>query len=233
MNGHSVFPLSWGPRPPVADESYDWVTNSFGPSDPRALDIVPVKCDEPWETLETFTRKCAPHLVLGLFPAFLQIDTRFHRAIHSLGLPVCTMVEEQAKIAAAVVGHLDIGGVVLLQSACTVFERELAKFKPAMTVRYLAILAPEERPGIAHGEIDILFELHLVPGIVGLFQCEQARDSARIFHPNDRFVWEFADSKAWVSDNDGRRFSHAEIPQPVFPHETQCACGRSTSLRLN
>lgn len=224
------FPLKWDARSSEAS-AYDWITNSFDRGNPEALDVVPIQNDEPWETIPMLAHLFKPRLILGLFPAFLQIDTRYHHAIRALGMPVCTIAEEQIKVAASLVKLLRVGGIIVMQSALESFKNEIEEYAPDAELYYQVVLAPDERPLFAPNTKNIFYELHLVPGVVGLFQCAHANREKNVFHPNERFVWEFEHSRAWVSDRKEGRFSKAEIPQSVFVRGIPCPCGR-TSLAL-
>lgn len=217
----------------------DWISNQFDERRLETLQIVPVPHSEPWETVGMLSDMFKPKMILGIFPAFLQIELRFHGAIRSLGMPVCTVVDKQIGAGVALIEELRIGGIVLTQSLLASCMEEVRRANTAEPLYYQAITGLEEKnilsvDSSAASRCRVFNEVHLIPGIIGFFQCPHlAEKGTDIFHPSDRFVWEFDETSAQVTDvRAAPLFSRTPLPRGVEVRDSRCPCGRTIELSL-
>ncbi len=218
----SEFPLIWsGGRP-----GDDYVPNTFDATAPPTIEAVPLSKDEPWETISLHYQTMQPSLIAGIFPAFTQLGTRFEHSMRTIGLPAATVAEEQMRVPIALLESLAIGGIVLRQGALQRCREEVARVSPTAAPYYQVILSPTEAPTVV-GE-HIFHEIHLVPGMVGLFQCQHlAAEGKGMFHLSDRFSWKHDGSTLMVSDPADKRFLKAILPRRFAVEDTGCPCGES------
>ncbi len=230
------FPLSWGDIEGGDAAEYDWVPNIFDRSRLSELSIVPLGREEAWETIPYFADRFNPAQVLGLFPAFSQLATRFHRAIRSLPypIPVANVAEERARVGVALIEPLRIEAVVTMQQGYTNFLEELGQHAAKNKLYYQIILHPEEVPMLAPGMERVFHEIHAVPGMPALYQCEHSTShrDAHCFHPSRRFAWEFDGEDVFMTDALSQRFLRARLPLPFTFVEQSCPCGHPITLFL-
>jgi hypothetical protein len=228
----SQLPLSWKAPASEAYNDYEWVLNEFDTADLDALELIPVRRDEPWETVDMLANLHTPQLILGILPAITQSYQRLHAALERVGLPTFNVAPDQSGVVPALLREMPIGGIITMQ---TELPRLLDAVQPLAESKKMycqVILGPRETPiNIARGE-NIFSEVHIVPGVVGLFQCEcLSKRKTPIFHVSDRFIWEFRDSTVLVTDTEKhRRFARLAFPHTFRVEETVCPCGRDREL---
>ncbi|MEK7613045.1 MAG: hypothetical protein AAB449_02810 [Patescibacteria group bacterium] len=212
------------------DKKYDWVLNTFDSENPDAA-LVPLDRSEPWDTIAPLALRTGGTVLFGTFPALTQLRPRFIAATESVPLPGITLPPAQAGALPSLLSQLAIGGIVLPQ-------REFAAVADIIkNVHYRGyfqvLLGLGERPTMEFPNLTLLFEMHLVPGMVGLFQCDALAAERTAFHPNRRFRWEFEGEKAYVSDFlSAPRFSHIKFPHRIELISKPCACGEQEHVRL-
>ncbi|MBX4192244.1 hypothetical protein KW798_02035 [Candidatus Parcubacteria bacterium] len=137
----------------------DWVLN-----DEKTLVSIPT--DTPWETVFTLATLYGASHVLGILPAISQIEQRLHRAVQKLSIPLLAIPPQQIQAIPALLEQIPIGGIILpfanlaeVQSLCR-----------GTRLYYQAYLGPRDMPTTPIGEVYL--EVHTLPGIVALFQCE-------------------------------------------------------------
>lgn len=208
-----------------SDGNIDWVPSTFSP-EIENLEVIPLKRDEPWETIRLHSSIFSPRLILGIFPAFLQLDIRFHFAVRTLGMEALSVAPEQMRGGLALVESMDIGGIVLTKSAFLSTTEELRSYAPDSELYFQIVLGPDEQP-LRTEQKNVFHEVHLVPGVVGLYQCASLASSVpRAFHMSNRFEWEREDDDLFVCDRDAR-FARTRFPQKATVVEKNCACGEA------
>ena len=208
------------------EDTVDWILNDFDETNIDGVTIVPVCRQEPWETIGLCASIFKPKLVGSILPPFLQIELRFQGAVRALGFPVCTISDGRVEGMVALMEPLSVGGIVLPASS---FERCATEIRDRGVPQpyYQVILGPKESIPLARTGQRIFYEIHLVPGIVEFFQCEHLAGSD-LFHPSDRFLWEFTGETALVTDMRAvPLFTRLEIPRKVRAENKHCACGRT------
>ncbi len=213
-------------RTDTPSPNVDWIADSFLES--NAQRTIPIEIDEPWPSVTEFAE--SGKLVLGLFPAFLNIDMRFHRAIREAGALVCTFPVEQLKIASNLVPLLNIGSVVTLARDLPRVRSEVEVSAPNTSLNYLAILAPGETPA-QDSETSMCYEIHFAPGIPAFIECPSHREAVHRFHPSARFEWRFDAGQAYAHDP-RQRFAEASFPYHTY-NSDECSCGASVSITVN
>ncbi len=187
---------------------------------------------EPWETLPLFVKKKNVQLLLGVFPLWTQLERSFSRTVRTLGVPVLSLPSERIALVPTLVRDLPVGKIVATSRDLPALERMSSTHAPMRDLIFHIVLTPEERPIIS--SLQIVFEVHLVPGAVGLFQCEAlASKKELLFHLSSRFYWEFEDQTLLVTD-DARtaRFSQAPLPLHYKKRNAPCPCGHQVVLLI-
>lgn len=209
-------------------EDDHFVANSFNTADLDSLDLLPVGADEPWETIPSLAHMFKPRLILGIFPLILQLEPRFRMAVHSLGMPSLTFAPEQSGIFSPVVETLHIGGVVMTQD---VAETVMGALQGRDL--YFQIILPRKSSYTSEIGKNVFLEMHIVPGMVGLFQCERlALQREGFLHPSDRFLWEIDDVLRTTDPDLHPRFERLHMGSVRALREENCLCGRSLSVLI-
>lgn len=207
-----------------------WVTNSFDTDNLDVLDFVPVGTDEPWETIPRLATMFNPKIILGIFPLIYQLEPRFSGAVHALKMPSCIFTPEQSSMFPLLIETLAIGGAVMTQDVAGKIMEELKNYD-----LYFQIVVPRgKNPEPELVKQRAFFETHIVPGMVGLFQCEHlSREGQRFLHPSDRFLWEIEEGALRATDIENLpRFERLYMGSVKEAREEQCPCGRTLSVRL-
>ena len=229
------YPLRWE-APTDEPHLYDWVPNTTDRTNLPDLDVVPLDKDEPWETIRLLAGVFYPTLILGLFPAFSQYDIRFHRAIRSLPypMPVSNIAEERARVAVALIDPVHVDAVVTMRQGFKNFQRELGEHPARERLYYQIVLGLGEMPDTPPGKGRLFYEVHAVPSMVVLYQCEhvQKESKAHVFHTNTRFTWEFEGQNAFMTDLEKGRFMRVLLPYRLERLDTRCSCNHPDSLAL-
>ncbi len=186
----------------------DWVPSTFDTESFDTMRVIDIPRTQLWETIPIYLRSA--HAILGIFPAFLQLDIRFHRTMRALGKPAFSVAEEQMRPGIALIPSMRIDTILLRYDA---IERCMHALKDTSSVpRMIAILSPNETPRSFGSSVQ--FEMHVLPGVVGLFQCDALRGETRAFHPTDHF-------------------DSAGYPHKTHGGATLCPCGTARTILLD
>lgn len=220
----NVFPLSWQLPPGEKTGSFDWVVNTFD-TESEMLGLVPLQREEPWETVDMLAAHFDAELILGVLPQILQLEQRLHAAMRSIGLPVLSLPPEQGRAIPILLHQLPIRGIILFHSKLQ-DVLDLVPDDYSTKLYYQVILGPHDKPPSALQE-NTYFEVHLVPSMVGLFQCPTlASERKNEFHMSSRFVWEIDGESIRVTDSgNSPRFTRALLPHRFSIREIPCQCG--------
>ena len=226
-----AFPLRWEPNASWSPHEYDLVANQFETDTTETISAVQVSVGEPWETVNMLAMQFSPKRIVGILPSFSQIEFRFHRAMRALGMPTCTYEEAQISVAASVVDELGVDAVIARASKLASIDSMIRQLTKSSITYYQGVLSVPEIP--LQLDLPVLYEQHLVPGIVGLFQCEHlAKEAAGYMHFNDRFSWEIIDDTLRVTDTSkAPRFVGARLPRLCIVRDEICACGSKRAVK--
>lgn len=219
----SAFPLLWDLPAEAKVGDYEWVLNGFDVTDEHSIHLVPVHRDEPWETIDAHLNRFGVQYMLGIMPTLWQLEVRYHAALRRNGIPVMMVPPINLKSIPGLFAQFPVNSVVTpLQ-----YLPELKELLPDPKLRYLAIVGIDEAPSRQSERADILQEVHLIPGMIALFQCETlASSSPASFHPSDRFVWGWDGDRLCMTDPGGR-FTNLALPRRYGIREETCSCGRT------
>mgnify|MGYP003393537615 CR=1 FL=1 len=223
----TAFPLLWQP-PQTQSGNFDWVVNTFD-TDSSDLSLVPLMQHEPWETVD---RRAAldTGFTLGVFPQILQLEQRLFAAMRTNHRPVLTLPPEKSKSIPALMHQIPISTIIATSDA---FKTILEITPPDLASRltYQVIVGMHKKPPEIALE-NVLLEVHLVPSMIGLYQCPQlAAEKKYEFHMSDRFVWSVLKDRVSVSDKgESARFTDAELPHQFSHRTAPCSCSASQRL---
>ncbi len=222
----SCFPLSWN-LPPGADlGEYEWVLNGFDTKDLPSINLVPVRRDEPWETIDAHLNRFGAEYLLGIMPTLWQLEVRFHAALRRSGIPVMMVPPINLASVPSLFAQFPIHTVLTPLR----YLPELRTLLPSRDPHYMTILGPSDAPIECSPGGKVSQEVHLVPGMVALFQCETlAARPTTGFHPSDRFIWEWENDRLYVTDP-AARFTRLMLPRHYTMREETCDCGRTLTL---
>jgi hypothetical protein len=147
-------------------------------------------------------------------------------------MPCIVLPPQQSAALLLILEEIPIQGFVLPQELFAPFASLAAD--RLKEFYFQLVLGPQDRPTSTPLGVRVLREVHLVPGIVALFQCRALAEGREAeFHPHDRLLVEIDSHTVRVSDCDSRRpLLRVELPQRYRVREAPCACGRSLHLSL-
>lgn len=227
-----LLPLSicWNPTSNYKEHELEWTLNRFEKGELASLSLVPLAMNEPWETLPLLAARRPHELILGIFPPLLQLEHSFAAALWRAHLPTFYLPLAQAPIVPALIRELPVCTIVSLWRD-RAHLHAITQAKDLQPIFYEMVLAPHERPG-THREPHTGFEVHLVPGLVVYMQCKELAGT-NIFHPSERFEWEFSEGGASVTDKSPQqRFSKVHMPGIAYAETLPCVCGKHTRVTL-
>lgn len=224
------FRLSWKPPQDQAENSLEWTLDRFEVDNPEGVSLLALSADETWETLPKVAARQHGLLIAGIFLPIVQLERSFSAALWREHIPALCLPPERGVILPALLKDIAIGTVVSLFQDRVQLQDSFHQIAHSALFHQI-VLGPSDRPE-NYGEPDTAFEMHLVPGLVGLLQCEEIAGK-NLFHPSDRFTWEFEGKHAFVTDKRPQpRFTRAQLPGEIRAKEAPCPCGEHTQLSL-
>jgi hypothetical protein len=216
---NSSFPLHWQLSSSDSEEC-DWVINDLHQGEHAGL--VPLPRAHIWSTVPASADFFNVRYVLGILPRIWQLEQRLTSALHASGRPLLCISPHQGAMASALFEQLPLGGVILPLKELEVITAQLKK---AGHMPYFQVIcAPGEK--IPEFRTDALYEIHLVAGMVGLFQCPHLRGT-RTFHLDSAFEWRLEDGRLKVTERNGF-FTNITVPGVFGGAASACPCTETT-----
>jgi hypothetical protein len=209
-----------------------WAVDTFDVLDDKPAQLLPIDEYEPWETIDMNIASFSPNFVLSILPTILQLEYRLRYTTHRNKTTLCPFPLASSEVAAAVISALDVNAVLLLHRHGSDFEKVCKEARAPNPAYYQIILAPNEQPTWAPENPLGIYEVHIVPGIIGLFQWEYlAREKKMGFHPSERFIWDVEDGNLSVTEPSVTpRFLRTQVLSDISSQDTVCPCGRNMTI---
>lgn len=210
------------------DRKHDFLPSSFD-FKRDGVRIIPVSTQRPWGTVATQAQTHLPEVVINFTAHYLQLQERLHRELRPLGIPYIGLFSAQMQALRVLLKKFNRIGIVASLTDVPALRTILNE--GSSTVSYCQIvLSPYERP-LPDSE-KFLYELHIVPGMPILYQCEHlAAEGSGEFHPCAGFTWSFNPHETGIADSgEPSHFSHTPLPQHFGTRAEPCACGTAERI---
>lgn len=226
------------PRNPHA-AVWDWVPNSMlDPLKTLGADerrhFVPVDGEDLWETIVPLREEFAVSYIIGFLAPLTHLHVRLYRTVRMSRIAFLSFPLERSEAVAALLPKLSPCGLVLSQSSLSSVRAAIEDAGASDCVKYMQSVLGigEQIAEVPAMPWPVLREVHLVPGLVVLYQCSHlARESSHaLFHPSERYIWEL-NERITVTDVHGR-FTRIQLPHAWHYHDApQCECGARVHIK--
>lgn len=219
------YPLGW--KPPLGRDTVEWVLSSFDPEKANVA-FVPLTSEDSWDTLGRIATAEGARAILGILPGLTQIQQRMYTNMPE-GILAAFLPPEQLSALPLFAQHLSLDGIVVSKNLA---HEVLEALSGVGKLPYLQILYGIESTIEKIPYPRVYKEVHVVPGIVGLYQCKPlATNQTTNFHLSSAFDWRGVEGKTYVTDPRGR-FCDVEFAQRFERTLRPCPCGEKAHVTI-
>lgn len=207
------------------------VPSSFDPYE-TALRAFPRAAAWRWKSLAAAFEKSDSRTIMLNTPLFWQIESYVHTAREGLAaLFVNEPFNIPVNIAAITLTNIDT--VVLAAEDAKALSLRIVETgvpTPASWVLIHTAASPAwDTPVSLIDARRVVHEVHLLPGVPLLWQCEHLYNQSALFHVSDEFTWSISDSSTLITTKEPApyTFSAFEIPFSLSQNASSCTCGEN------
>lgn len=211
------------------------VPSSFDPHE-RALRAFPRATTWEWKSLRMAFEKSMSRMIMLNTPLFWQIEPYVHGAREG---SAALFVNEPFNIPVNTVAATLIGVDTVVIAAEDAKALSLHIVETGAATPYNWILIHEatssswDTPAPLVDVKRAVHEIHLVPGVPLLWQCEHLYNQHILFHTSGEFTWSISDKKISITTKElaPYTFSDFELPFLLSYTSTACSCGEKVVER--